>query len=139
MTKLSNKPSELIRHALKDLEKCEEQGDIIDMENLWYEVNEDNNCMLCLAGAVMKNTFKVILKDKFKDCYPSNFNFNNKNKLFALEAFRSGQIELGLTKMNIDFTDVSIKNRKITRYTENPEKFKKDMYELAKDLKKISL
>lgn len=61
-TQLPDKPSELIRLALKDLRKTERQfwKYKIDMD-IWHsgKTSTLSRCSVCLAGAVMAQTLKT--------------------------------------------------------------------------------
>ena len=60
--KLPNKPSELIRLAIKDLSAVEKLKEYkVDMHT-WHEAPNDYNyykCQVCFGGAVMARTMKV--------------------------------------------------------------------------------
>ena len=58
MKQLPNKPSELIRLALSDLEECEQDPKYaVDMGSWHRPVGAQ--CLVCLAGSVMAKTMKV--------------------------------------------------------------------------------
>ena len=53
MKKLPNKPSELLKVALTDLELVEGDSKYrVDMRN-WHTPQYDKTCEVCLAGSVM--------------------------------------------------------------------------------------
>lgn len=57
---LPNKPSELIRLAVKDLKAfMRVPGNKVDM-NLWYHTDFNGNCSACFAGAVMRGEGAVV-------------------------------------------------------------------------------
>ena len=102
-SKLPDKPSELIRVALGDLQKCiDDPHYSIDMNN-WH-VPCVGYCSVCLAGAVMAKTFEI---DPRAGTTPGKYfkrEWNNPDfiKLEALDRFRCGQIYNGLICMRLD-------------------------------------
>lgn len=94
---LPKKPSELIKLALEDLMACESDDRYsIDMLTFHALHKGMRTCSVCLSGAVMAKS----LHAPFGECVvPSDFNFKNQNKLFALDEFRNGDIGLGLIFM----------------------------------------
>lgn len=130
--KLPTKPSELIRLALGDLRKCEDDPDyIIDMIS-WHEPGR-NTCYVCLAGAVMA---KSLGADRYHDFEPDSF-ADVEYLLFALDHFRAGDIRSGLT--NLGFPDDGFSDRVIIPYGIDSEKFHKQMHVLADDLEKVGV
>ena len=148
MSTLPEKPSELIRLALHDLELCEQDNRyIIDMDT-WhtpYEgYNNDllrNKCLVCLAGSVIAKSLNA---DACIDLVPCDYNHKTEMKLFALEYFRRGDIYDGIELLlpgsfeHMEFDNLS-GYRDVIPYEENPTKFKQQMHELADDLELIGL
>lgn len=61
-TQLPDKKSELIRLAIADLEKCEQDPNYtIDMTR-WHEPRYDGVCQVCLAGSVMAKTLNANIR-----------------------------------------------------------------------------
>ncbi len=77
--------------------------------------------------------------------WPDRFGFEIEHQLYALNAFRVGYIITGLTQVGIDpvknrqADGTRWKDRKITGYAVNPEKFKQQMAKLADDLEKAGI
>lgn len=132
--KLPDKPSALIRVALRDLEKCERSRQYrIDMST-WHRPN--GQCSVCLAGAVMSQTMQVPASKKI-----GPYDFKNQNiraKLFALNAFRGGFVGDGLTDMGIE-NPLLTQTANVTSYNRDPIQFKSDMRRLASLLSKAGL
>lgn len=90
ITKL--KPSELIRVALEDLEKCEADPRYrVDM-SLWHEPH-CGECYVCLAGAVMAQELGV---GTTRRACPTSFDEDVRERLNALDGFRRGAVLNGL-------------------------------------------
>ena len=95
--KLPDKPSELLRLALEDEEKCHNSPDyIVDME-IWHRPLS-GKCTVCLAGAVMAQTLE---SNKTMMLSPAKFDQDTYSKLHALDYFRSGYIDDGLNCLDI--------------------------------------
>jgi hypothetical protein len=124
MNELPDKPSELIRVALADLEKCKlDPRYSIDMLS-WHQFDKlIGVCHVCLAGAVMAKTFQ---------CHPElcvnpyNFPREIASKLHALNAFRTGAIIYGLNWLKIEIpdsirNDLEVKSRSLSVELDNEE------------------
>ena len=138
MSELPDKPSELIRLALADLRKCEaDPRYVIDMAE-WHRPVTSELCSVCLAGSVMARSLG---RDIWIDLVPSTFESDTRNKLHALDYFRSGHVGLALATMKAPEEIISrIEfDRKITPYDSSVMRFYKDMARLADDLEKAGL
>lgn len=129
--KLPDLPSELILLALKDLEVIENSDDYeVDMLN-WHMFDGDK-CLVCLAGAVMVNTLN---HDINTDSYPDIFNKDTCDKLYALDEFRKGHINIALDSMS-SATEVSYPNIAYTtnhvQYKDDSVLFKQQMNDMVK-------
>lgn len=127
---LPNKPSELIRLALSDLEKCQKMKSRGINMTTWRSVEKNGVCYVCFAGAVMDRTLK--LKDTNLLDLPSKI----KDKLIALNYFRQGLVYYGLISLGIFEL---FKCVKIPTFRGQGIPFKKAMYKLANDLEKEGL
>lgn len=87
MSKLPNKPSDLLDVALRDLEACEQDDNYEIRMSLWHSSNHnlDKKCFVCLAGAVMAKTMgtPVTARGDPYDLVP-----HAKNKLQFIDACR---------------------------------------------------
>lgn len=98
---LPDKPSELIKLALNDLEKAEKSSDyVIDMSQ-WKSLSKNTGkCSVCLAGSVMAGTLQVPVWMEVHDPEVINgLSDSDIFKLMALDEFRQGYIEGGLEIM----------------------------------------
>jgi len=108
---LPNKPSELIRLAIKDMQLCEKDSRYNLNMNHWHSGGSPNGervCQVCMAGSVMAKTLKTPIED-----YDDILDSNNPdslfyNKLRAINSFRLGFLEdgsylLGIAEDSIDF------------------------------------
>lgn len=138
MSKLPDKPSDLIELALTDLEKCESDPYYeIDMGS-WHHP-EDGKCLVCLAGAVMAqslgdNPKKVssLARWRVRDEVTAR-------KLSALDYFRSGGIAGGLREMRIRHPIGFPATFKPSSYSINATKFKADLRNLAAQFREAGL
>lgn len=147
MQQLPDKPSELIRLALKDEDKAHHSPKYRVYMNVWHEVytyKGQLKCHVCFAGAVMAFTLGADWK---ADLEPEDFINGNLGKLNALDAFRSGEIYDGCKEMKIvqkvrnsgiftghDFDTlgcIKISGYSGPSYRGNRLKWRKDMFELA--------
>lgn len=125
---LPDKPSELIRLALGDLELVEQDPRYKVHMNDWHWANPDGICSVCLAGCVMSKTLKSNPSERIS---PSKFSSDTKNKLTALDRFREGFITAGFSVMGINLRG---KNRNHVNYADDSKLFKEQMNKLADDL-----
>jgi hypothetical protein len=125
--KLPDKPSELIRLALSDLAKCEQDNTryIIDMHT--YYLRDGKYCVVCLAGSVMAQT----LEGNF-DYVPNLVKTTTDcQKLYALNAFRVGDVADGLTCMYEEQPEFVPLQYEVPRYEDDKEGFKSSLYHIA--------
>jgi hypothetical protein len=141
---LPNKPSKLIRVALKDLRLVERSKTYdIDM-GVYHSPKVDSNtgqdievCRVCFAGSVIAKTFKA---DPGLVLGPGSpiFDKITSKKLMALDRFREGKIVDAFELMKIKIPLLMIKeNVDITSYYDDPTKFKKELSKLADDLEHL--
>lgn len=136
-TKLPDKPSALIRLALKDLEKCERSRKYkIDMD-YWYKPN--GKCKVCLAGSVMAQTMQIKSKVEIEPCFLDDD--SDRLKLEALNNFRVGYPRYALEDMGIRSPAVDNVpwEFSVEDYGIDPTQFKRDMRKLASLLAKEGL
>jgi len=132
MKNLPNKPSELILLALHDLELVEAspnyEVNMFDWHNPTYPIDEP--CYVCFAGAVMAFSLNASIN---KSLRPGNFDDDTSEKLIALDCFRQGRIAAALDE--IGYTCESLEPvMEFADYQDDPEEFKLDMKNLARDL-----
>lgn len=92
------KPSELLEHALMDLEAVEAMPDkyVIDM-NDWHDFN-GYKCHVCLAGAVLANTLGYDYTDSEEEVL-DGLDPKIDRLTSAINEFRCGYIYSGLVYM----------------------------------------
>jgi hypothetical protein len=136
MKKLPDKPSELLRLALHDLELCERDPKYrIDMEDWMYET--ENTCHVCLAGSVLAKTCGVRTYD--------HWGRNNivYDKMRAINLFRVGKIGEGLDYLGFGgemfLWGYALVNCVPCDYKDDPELFKLQMLELSYALENAGL
>lgn len=130
MNKLPDKPSELIRLAISDLNKVKKDGHRINM-NVYLHAYVDQKCMMCLAGSVMYNTLEL---RPIKSIDPLCLHPKDASKLIALNEFRIGYVKSGCLLMGIK---TSIKDIHTIKYSEDThDQFCKQMLRLANLLEK---
>lgn len=92
---LPDKLSELIRVALIDLEKCENDPRyFIDMQE-WHHFIAGVFCQVCLAGAVAAQTIGIDIKDSL---VVGVENRRDHQKLMALDGIRAGDYSWALER-----------------------------------------
>ncbi len=142
MNALPDKPSELIRVALADLEKCEKDPDYEIFMGVWHSPKPAGYCEVCLAGAVIAKTLGSDKGESIApyDYYPpsetsAKLSSDTSDKLSALDKFRTGNIWDGLSCMILPLRVLDavsdISDRSIPDYHLYPDKFKSSMLELA--------
>lgn len=129
MSTLPDDLPSLIRLAVADLERCEVSEDyVVDMK-FWHVPGGAGTCFVCLAGAVMAQTLGV---DAQVDATPGWS--EERCKLWALDAVRSGELRRALKLMNKDPSVADRVDVVIPSYKADPEGFKREMLRLAEVL-----
>lgn len=135
--KLPDKPSELIRLALKDLELVEKDDHyVVDMDT-WHEyIRFKSKCSVCLAGSVMAKSL-----DASPYLSLNMRHFSQVGKLMALDNFRLGYISAGAALLGVDTSHPDDRQIvvSVTPYFYNPREFKKDMRKIASIFEGIGL
>lgn len=134
MTKLPDKPSELIRLALADLEKVEASKEYVVTMSRYHEPNGahgSRRCQVCFAGAVIASTLGMPPEI---DAFPESFDRDTALKLFALNEFRQGWVSEGLGFLVHLGYRGGHDSRIVTPYHVDPKQFKSDMHEIATEL-----
>lgn len=133
VTKLPDKPSALIRLALRDLEAVERMPKRyrIDMYAI-HDPADDGVCEVCFAGAVMARSFKLP-PDKLS--MPRDVT-NEPEKLWALDSFRRGFVENAFQEMDRERPDGVPPAYRVPDYSHSPSRFKASMRRIATRLAK---
>jgi len=133
---LPNKPSELILLALGDLKKVERSKKYEVNMSQWHKPN--GACKVCLAGSVIAMTLGADPTDNYLDG-DLGFNRDTVKKIYALNGFRSGDIDYGLNEINKSVKKGIPKKMEVIPYEKNATQFKNDMRKMAKLLKSKGL
>jgi hypothetical protein len=148
---LPDKPSELIRLAVKDLKSIEKSKkyvvymhryhQTVDNDMMDYFSLPEGKCAVCFAGSIMARTLKCDPKETVR---PDDFDVKTERKLYALDSFRTGSIYEAFDYLKIKVPIVleyccNQDNINISGYEENPQQFKTDMLGLASLLEEIGL
>jgi hypothetical protein len=139
-TTLPDKPSELIRVAIADLEKCERSKKYTVDMGVWHTYH-DKTCYVCLAGSVMAQTMGI---DSHKSTTPGLLYRDEipdleVDKLQALNSLRLGEVGHALSLMDKK-RPTGIKREYLMRsYITDRVGFKVDMRKLADDLEAAGL
>lgn len=151
--KLPTKPSALVDLALADVRLVEKNPRYRVYMHSWHDLNKvwatdgsppKNICHVCLAGSVMSQTFKVPFGDSGSS--PGWLLANEKisehdcNALRALDHFRSGYLDVGLSELGIPHPDQLPKRATVDDYDPtNPSLFHSQMGHLADLLRSVDL
>lgn len=127
---LPDKPSELIRVALFDLEACE-RDPLYRVEMDDWHAPKNGVCEVCLAGATLAKRFNAP-RDEHLD--PGDFGNDVEEKLYALNEFRVGFVASGLGDMGLDIPDEMLGSVHVPDYRTNPDAFKVAMRAIANEL-----
>jgi hypothetical protein len=123
------KPSELIKMALEDLEKCEQDPKYKIYMSTWCEMHRDQ-CHVCFAGAIMAQRFR------YENADLDNFDVVWRNRFKALDRFRRGEVSEALAILGIN---VPCDYRQVTHYNYDRDLFKQEMHQIGKDLEEQGL
>ena len=142
--RLPNKPSKLIRIALKDLEDVENTPSLTVNMTEWLDNSYNyRNCQVCLAGSVMLKTLRVPVPRRGLKTWPgegqARISERTAFKLYALNNWKNGTIEDGLDNIGIRRPKGLRSVRKITPYDTDPKKFKKGLIKLSADFERFGL
>lgn len=139
MSQLPDKPSDLIELALADLTAVEAQPEVFKvLMDYWLVASEGPSiCYVCLAGAVMVGTLRC---GHDISMFPNEIGDpDTRIKLCALNKFREGRIDIAFEYMRLKLPSEFSGRRNIIEYELYPAKFKRDMQELANDLREYGL
>ncbi len=127
MKTLPDKPSELIRLAVHDLEKIEGDERYQFCMAQWHYPVENGPCFVCLAGAVMGGTLRAGDREV---CFPATFGKRNAGRLMALESLARGNFTEAFSRMGIEGTP-PLTDFAMPYYREDFEQFKADLLTVA--------
>lgn len=120
----------------------EEVQRIIDRDRAKKSGKRDKHCAVCFAGSVMACTLNV---DSALSLTPLSFPITIQRKLAALNDFREGSVDEGLSQMRVELprilsvSETSL-DREVPGYDpDEPQEFIRAMRALADDLEEIGL
>lgn len=142
--KLPDLPSAILRHAMEDLVKVENDPryavSMSDWHSLYNGDDEDQLCHVCLAGAVMAKTLEVPLDLGGDSSFFSlEGTFEDWRKFTMLDFLRSGHIEDALDWVHKELPEGIPSQMEVTDYTDNPIEFKHEMEKIAIMLEEAGL
>lgn len=136
MNGLPDKPSELIRVALRDLRRVEDNPNYkVDMMVWHCPDGNDGVCRVCLAGAVMAG----LGAPSDEPLSPYGFPAKTVQALCSLNRFRQGRIHHALNALHIQPDDHTPPDRPVTPYEKSRGKFKAELTIIADELAKVGL
>lgn len=142
----------LLAMGLRDLKKHERTPGCIVYMGTWLntykpqqldpaEPNPPSMCVACVAGSILKHTFSVM--DKDADQCITSLPFNDRNALSrwlnAVEHLRCGKVSDALGNLGRRVPRSAVKDRRITRYAVNREKFYAQLTKLQAELKAANI
>lgn len=141
--KLPKKLSDLIVVAIKDLKAVEKSKTYEVNMSQWHTAYERpkvgtpaTKCSVCFAGSVMAKSMKLNPETQIND--PDYFSAHNRQRLYALDTLRSGDVEKALDQIGDSMPDsLTFEHQVVPGYYGNPVGFKDKMLEIAKTLKQI--
>ena len=131
----ANEPWRLIEDAIADLKKQEKVKSVCINMDYWHHVRYGSDgelCIQCLAGCVMSRRLGL---DTGTRARPEGFPDEVRDRLEALELFRTGEVARAYRKLGIKRPAGVSARRTIPSYENNPAMFKFHMLYLADDLK----
>jgi len=129
---LPNKPSELIRVALRDLEYVEKSPQYLVDMGTWFSsaIPGGRPCAVCLAGSVVVRSLLKESPTRLEEEFigPLDFAYPISGKLYALDAFRRGCIHEGLARF-YGYTEIDL--GRIIDLTGIPERLVIEPYHIS--------
>lgn len=142
-TRLPDKLSELLRVALVDLEKCEDDSRYFINMDVWHSGAFGGICHVCLAGSVMAQSIGL---DRTEFKYPGSLGDRSVvGKLRAINFLRMGEVGSALAVLRDCDADRiigrghALDRDNIALYQWQSTQFKADMRQLADDLEAAGL
>lgn len=140
---ISDKPSEALRQAVTDLEKCEKDERFeIDMSN--WAMTVGGVCQVCLAGAMLVQQCGI--PDEGLVYTLNNLPHDVVGKMWGIDAFRVGRLWDGVSSfkqggysIDVDRVEGLPAYENVGTYEDNPTMFKQQMRSIADMLEKVGL
>jgi len=127
----ANEPWTLIRDAIHDLELQEKQEGVdVDMSG-WHVPIINGACHQCLARSVMSRHLGI---DTDNRADPFDYPDDVRDRLYALDNFRIGEIGYAYRRLKLERPDTLPKRVDVPRYRRGPSAFKAAMLKLADQL-----
>lgn len=133
---LPDKPSELLRVALTDLQKGEEDPDFEVHMGVWLvQIRQlfPSRCRGCMAGAVMRYSLGIMPEASYESTPLTVDRVTARGfsaKLLAINSFRIGRIHEALDNLGLEY-ECELRGLPsfvtVTDYKHSHEQFKKEM------------
>lgn len=143
MSELPDKPSDLIDMSLEDLTEVERDPDYQVCMDHWHVARSPRRlpCLVCLAGAVIARRLDVS-PDIY--CNPAFFGAATRNKLYALDCFRRGDVAQGLLyaldMKEAEFDALGLPFQiDFPMYSQSPEGFREGLRCIRDSLRMVNL
>lgn len=145
--KLSDKFSDVIIQAVKDLKAAERAEKSVDIYmGDWYvpkgiddgDGQKTEKCEVCFAGAVIRKGVKGT-KLENQHLTPDSFDNKTRQKLYALNEIREGNLSTAIEEFYGKCPSILDDCIDVTDYHDDPDSFKVEMLNIAKQLKEIGL
>lgn len=149
-TKLSDKPSELLRQALNDLYAVEKRPECVVNMSTYVAMNDGYEgsrvCELCMAGAVMylgtPEIQALFDQDSFECVGPMHFGADSltAKKLYFISEFQFGNYDMAFGYLGLPRPDfLPADDLDFVEYSDNPLKYKRKLRSLANKLESHGL
>jgi hypothetical protein len=145
---LPDKPSELIRVALQDLELAEKSPNIrVNMFTFFaYNLRQlPGECVMCLAGSVMyfgSSELRGSLKESAGEMayWPNRFDKDTADKLSFLSDFQFGLFSSSFCYLGLDWPEsLPGSQKEFPQYRYEPQRYKAELRRLADQLEELGL
>jgi hypothetical protein len=133
-------PSQLIKVALKDLEVAERSDQTSINMSFWVLPRcsaAENRCTVCLAGAVMVGSLGASTSEHGTP--EDYFNIFVRNRLYAIDQFRKGEVSSGLNLMDVPLPKGMPTYVFVPHYGFHTDAFKRAMADLVDLLESYNL
>jgi hypothetical protein len=97
---LPDKPSDLLELAVRDCAAVKKRKGYAFSMSTWHMPSTEHGvCYVCMAGAIMACTLKA-RKQNYSE--PDDFDRNTTNKLLAVDAMRTGDLQYAFSLLRVE-------------------------------------